>query len=223
MTAQKASKAKTRKSAGKNPKVPTDPHAAKATKAKKLAQLTLSPEFAANRVIHCADKYTDIHQNTDVQSLVDELRTQSAAVHRGNLEHVEAMLMNQATALQTLFAGLTERAMNQNQISSMESYMRLALKSQNQSRATLETLAAIKNPPVVIARQANINQGSGNQQVNNGTPDPIQPVHIQSPSRARKKRIPPNELLEVKHGSEKLDPRTAGKAGRQNPAMATVE
>jgi hypothetical protein len=34
---------------------------------------------------------------------------------------------------------------------------------------TLETLATIKNPPVVYARQANINNG-GQQQVNNGTP-----------------------------------------------------
>nr|SPS04995.1 conserved protein of unknown function [Candidatus Nitrotoga fabula] len=160
-TAQETRKAETRKSAGKNPKVPSDPHAAKATKAKKLAQLILSPEFAANRVIHYADKHTDIHQNTDVQNLVDELRAQSAAVHRGDLEHVEAMLMNQATALQSLFAGLAERAMNQNQISSMESYMRLALKSQNQSRATLETLAGIKNPPVVIARQANTIRAAG--------------------------------------------------------------
>lgn len=112
--------------------------------------------------------------------------------------------------------------MNQNPLPNLESFLRLALKAQNQCRATLETLAGIKNPPVVIARQANINHGNGNQQVNNGTPDPSQPVHIQPPSRARKKRIPPNELLEVKHGSEKLDPRTAGKAGKQNPAMATL-
>jgi len=53
-------------------------------------------------------------------------------------------------------------------LSAMETYLRLALKAQAQSRATLETLAAIKNPPVVFARQANINHG-GQQQVNNGT------------------------------------------------------
>jgi len=88
--------------------------------------------------------------------------------------------------LQSLFAGLTERAMNQNPLPNLESFMRLAFKAQNQYRATLEMLAGIKNPPVVIARQANINQGSGNQQVNYGTPVPIQPVHIQSPSRVRK-------------------------------------
>jgi hypothetical protein len=44
--------------------------------------------------------------------------------------------------------------------------MRLALKAQGQCRATLETLAAIKNPPVVFAKQRNISHG--HQQVNNG-------------------------------------------------------
>ena len=44
--------------------------------------------------------------------------------------------------------------------------MRMALKAQSQCRATLETLATIKNPPAVFARQANIAQGP--QQVNNG-------------------------------------------------------
>jgi hypothetical protein len=60
--------------------------------------------------------------------------------------------------------------------------MRLALRAQGQCRATLETLAAIKNPPVVFARQANINNG-GQQQVNNApaptdTPASSQPGAI---------------------------------------------
>ena len=38
-------------------------------------------------------------------------------------------------------------------------YMRLTLKAQGQRRATLETLAAIKNPTTMFARQANITQG----------------------------------------------------------------
>jgi len=45
------------------------------------------------------------------------------------------------------------------------------LKAQSQCRATLEALAAIKNPPIVYARQANI--AAGPQQVNNGVPGPV--------------------------------------------------
>ena len=45
-------------------------------------------------------------------------------------------------------------------------FVSLALKAQNQSRATLDTLANIKNPrQTVITKQANISNGP--QQVNN--------------------------------------------------------
>ena len=42
----------------------------------------------------------------------------------------------------------------------------MALRAQNQCRMTLETIATIKNPSVVFAKQANI--AAGHQQVNNG-------------------------------------------------------
>jgi hypothetical protein len=44
--------------------------------------------------------------------------------------------------------------------------MRLALKAQSQCRATVQTLAEIKHPAVIYARQPNVT--SGPQQVNNG-------------------------------------------------------
>jgi hypothetical protein len=46
----------------------------------------------------------------------------------------------------------------------------MALRAQSQCRATLETLAAIKNPPIVYARQANVTTGP--QQINNGVASP---------------------------------------------------
>ncbi len=88
--------------------------------------------------------------------------------------------------------------------------MRLALKAQSQCRATLETLATIKNPPVVFARQANI--ANGPQQVNNGTA---------APARAENATITPNGLLET-HPVTRLDTGTAGTAGGGDPALAAV-
>ena len=134
-------------------------------------------------------------------------------MNRGDMVQAEAMLMNQAAALQTLFAGLTERAMGQNHMPNLESFLRMALRAQNQCRATLETLAAIKNPPVVFAKQANINHG--NQQINNGTP-------AVETSRTEKTINQQNELLEGQHGSETVDSRATGKAIRKDKAMATV-
>ena len=60
---------------------------------------------------------------------------------------------------------LARRATTMQELKHWEAYLRMALKAQNQCRMTLETLATIKNPPAVFARQANIAHGP--QQVNN--------------------------------------------------------
>lgn len=119
-----------------------------------------------------------------------------------NRTQVLDMLVGQAHALQSIFMSLARRAANQDYLKQHETYLRMALKAQNQSRMTLETLAKIKNPPVIFAKQANINQGNGNQQVNNSTPAPA--------SHAEKNINQQNELLEVQHGSETMDTRTTG-------------
>lgn len=93
------------------------------------------------------------------------LQEQVAAVHKGDLKEAEALLMVQAVTLNSMFNELARRAainMGEN-MEATDKYMKLALKAQGQCRATLETLANIKNPPVVFAKQANI---AHNQQVN---------------------------------------------------------
>ena len=189
----------------------------KEDQAREYARMMVSPELAAYRVLSSADSkgsMVGMWGGIDVPSLTDVLRDQAAAVNRGELNHVEAMLMNQATALQSLFARLAERGMSCDTIVPFEANLRMALRAQSQCRATLETLAAIKNPPVVFAKQANINQGNGNQQVNNGTSDPA--------SHAGEIINQPNELLEAQHG-ERMDTGTAGATIVKNPAMATVD
>jgi hypothetical protein len=44
-------------------------------------------------------------------------------------------------------------------VDQIDRFTRLALKAQGQCRATIETLALMKNPPTVFARQANIAHG----------------------------------------------------------------
>ena len=185
--------------------------------AREHARIMLSPELSAFCVLNSVDSkgaLSEMWKSLDVPSLTDELRDQAAAVNCGDLKHTEAMLMNQATALQSLFARLAARGMSCDQAPAFEANMRIALRAQSQCRATLETLAAIKNPPVVFARQANINQGNGNQQVNNGTPAPA--------SHAGKNINQQNELLEVQHGSETMDTRTTGATIGKDKAMAAV-
>jgi hypothetical protein len=99
--------------------------------------------------------------------LSKELSHKSQAVAEGNLRGAESMLMSQAHALQSIFTEMVMRSsMNMGEyMVAAETYMRLALKAQAQCTRTLEVLGAMKNPPVVIAKQANIAQGP--QQVNN--------------------------------------------------------
>ena len=102
-----------------------------------------------------------------LNEMVLALHSQVDAVHKGNMKGAESMLLSQSVTLNAIFAEMARRAamsMNTN-IQATETYMRMALKAQSQSRSTLETLSAIKNPPIVFAKQANIT--TGHQQVNN--------------------------------------------------------
>ena len=181
---------------------------------RRYAALLTSPELAAFRVVRVAENNYDMEKHIDVPTLVETLREQAKAVNRNDLAKAEAMLMNQATALQSLFARLSEKAFSSGLLPQFEAFMRMALRAQNQCRATLETLSTIKNPPVVIAKQANF--ANGYQQVNNGAAMPV--THAQ----AGENKIQQNELLtEVQHGKA-MDISAASAASRANPAMETV-
>jgi hypothetical protein len=133
----------------------------------------------------------------------------------GNLKRAEAMLTTQAHTLDAIFNNLARRAINAEYMDHLDRYLRLALRAQSQCRATLETLATIKNPPpVAFVRQANIAHGP--QQVNNNSSALANP-----PSRARENSSSQNKLLEEQHG-ERLDTRAAGTTGNADPAMAAV-
>lgn len=139
------------------------------------------------------------------------LRAQGAAINAGDMNQVEAMLVNQATALQSLFARLIERGVAQDSLPQYEAHMRLALKAQAQSRATLETLANVRNGPVIYARQANVAAGAP-MQVNNGLP---------AGAGARQIEMPPNQLLE-RPADDRMDTRTQSGAGAGDPPMEAV-
>ena len=166
--------------------------------------------LAAARVMLATEKTTGYGQDIDIAELGSCLLDQAQAVNRGDMKQVEAMLMHQATALQSLFVRLTERGMSCDQIPGFEANIRMALRAQNQCRTTLETLAGIKNPPVVYAKQANVTTGP--QQVNNG---------VSVPPHAREIEIKQTQLSEGNH--ELLPDTGASQAkGRIDPAVAPL-
>jgi hypothetical protein len=144
----------------------------------------------------------------DLADVAGELQDQCAAVQRGDLARPEAVLTAQAHMLDAVSNGLMRLAYrNMDNFDVAERLFRLAFKAQSQGRATIETLATIKNPPMVFARQANVT--SGPQQINNGVP------------LAREIQTEQNKLLEQTNG-ERLDTGAAGEAIESGAAMATV-
>lgn len=129
----------------------------------------------------------------------------------GDLSTAEATLMAQVIALNTMFANLSREALGTKYFDQFDRFTHLALKAQNQCRATVETLATIRNPPV-FARQANI--ANGPQQINNGVINNA--VH-----QAAFPESAPNKLLES-HG-ERMDGYPQIEAAACDSALETVE
>ena len=145
----------------------------------------------------------------DWGTFVVELGASVEKLRANDLGHVEEILMCQAEALQTIFTRLAERALGSNEIPTIDLFFRYGLRAQAQCRATLETLANIKNPPAIFARQANVT--SGPQQINNGV----------APSRTRESHSAPNELSGAGH-ELRQDTGKPALASRADSPMAAV-
>lgn len=187
-----------------------DHQSAKQETDEQTARMALSASMNAVAVI---EEYGKPMGELNIAALFDALYESVEKVWDGDMQRSEAMLMGQAHALQAIFMNLSRRAIRQDYLKQFETYLRIALKAQSQCRATLETLAAIKNPPVAIVRQANIAHGP--QQVNNGV------VANDSSPRAREIENSQTQLLEANHG-QRLDTGTAGATGGANQELETV-
>jgi hypothetical protein len=149
----------------------------------------------------------------EVAELSDHLAEAMKKDRRGTATE-EDMLLAQAHALQAMFVSLARRAVGQQLLPHLETYTRLALKAQSQCRATLETLAALKNPPnLAFVGQANIGQAV---QVNNGAAPPAPTL-----PRAGKPESARNELMGARH-AQRLDTAATSTTGPAHPALAPV-
>ena len=135
---------------------------------------------------------------------------------------IEAMLVEQARALQTMFVTLGRMATNETQLAHYTAFMNLALKAQSQSRATIQALVELKYPKQTnFVKQANIT--NGHQQINNNAPVADNNVtSTRAPAPAKEINNQPNELLEVNHGSKTMDVRTTQTTIPEDKAMAAV-
>lgn len=175
---------------------------------KRLAELYLLPNLYAARLVLAYNPKSSL----DLVGVAAKMREHSQEVNGGDLSQAEAMLINQAQALQAIFTNFAERAQNQTGVVQIQTMLGLALKAQSQCRATLQTLVDVKYPrQATFIKQANI---ANQQQVNNGTPPAVEPSREEKP-------IQSNELLEAQHG-KRMDTGKTGAASGADPQLETV-
>ncbi len=153
----------------------------------------------------------------DLAECMAALTAETQRVQGGSMEGLEAILAAEVVTLNTMFTKLAYQASKMDIVDQIDRFTRLAFKAQSQCRATVETLATIKNPATVFARQANIAHGP--QQVNNTAVLSSSGRDVPR-ARAGNQKIEQNGLLE-EHG-ERLDGGPAGPAGARDQAMAPL-
>ena len=167
----------------------------------KFAKISLSASYMGAIL---ADRFTNsimpkAAKIGDVESLLGDKIT---TIQAGDMQPIEAMLIGQAQALQTMFVSLGRQAVTKTGLQQYTAFMNLALKAQAQSRATIQALTELKYPrQATFVKQANISHG--HQQVNTATS-----THATAHVRAFENPNSQNELLERQH-NEWLDNGTA--------------
>jgi hypothetical protein len=164
-----------------------------------------------------ADWSEHVLGDVDLTACFSAVTDSAARVNAGDLGEAEALLIAQACSLNVIFIDLARRARGSQFLDQFEKYLRLALKAQSQSRATCESLAVLKNPPV-FARQANI--ANGPQQVNNAHGSQLvnnQPIGCRACANSEDAPI---KVLEGQ--SERVDVEATSDAGARHLALAPV-
>ena len=219
-----AAKPATTKKPGKQVAPPRDPQtltldgkqdeALPQTKARAATKASINAVMVVN-----AFQGNIMGKDVDIGELVTTMQTTFKEVNDGDLSTMEAMLVGQATALQTMFTSLAMKAANQEYLKNYQSFMVLALKAQAQSRATISALVDLKYPKqtATFVKQANMTTGS--QQVNNTYASAS--VHSGITPGAGNFQSEPNKLLEADHG-QRMDIGAQAKTGRANQRVEAV-
>lgn len=212
-----AAKPATSKQSGKQTAPPSDPQtltfddeqdeALPQTKARAATKASIN----AVMVVH-AFQGNILGKDVDMGELVTTMQTKFKEVNDGDLSTLEAMLVGQATALQTMFTSLAMKAVNQEYLKNYQSFMVLALKAQAQSRATISALVDLKYPKQTATFVKQANMTTGPQLINNGA----------ALSHAGNIQNEPNKLLEADY-DERMDIGAQGKTSNVNKAVATLE
>ncbi len=179
----------------------------KATANEQMGRFLIDSEgLNANAImaLHITSNFGGDDVKPDIGALRKALAKSADAVKAGDLSDLETMLVGQSHALHNMFMLMLGKMGSTNNIDHLEAYARIALKAQNQSRATVSTLNDLKNPQrATFIKQLN---QANQMQVNN----------------SENFLNTENELLDVQNG-ERLDSGATSKTSSFDSNMATVE
>jgi hypothetical protein len=150
-----------------------------------------------------SDAFTEkLFPKVNLVDAIDSLKDKIKGITDGDMQPIEAMLIGQAQALQTMFVYLGKQAIEKTSLPQYVAFMNMALKAQAQSRATIQALTELKYPKqATFVKQANI--ANGNQQVNNHNASDIN-APVRAPAHAKEIEHMPNQLLSEMNNA-KLD------------------
>ncbi len=181
-----------------------------------IANAALSP-YLNGAVVADAFQGNLMGSDVSLMDMVDVLNETVRQTRDGDLSNLEAMLVSQATGLQAIFTSLAKRAQVQTSQRNLEAFLGLAMKAQNQSRATIATLIDLKFPKqaATFVRQTNVSNGP--QQAN---------THLKPGAGSRTQAVQSKKsklnVLEHDDGSKKMDAGTAATASTNYPAHQTM-
>lgn len=155
-------------------------------------EYVLDPKTLGAYVIEC--NISAVSNQVDTEFTRDVIAQGVREIKSGDLSKLEEMLYSQAVALNMMFTNTTRKASAQSNINIRATLTNLALKSQNQSRNTIQTLINLKQPSQTSFIKQQTNVANGHQQINNGM----------GQSSSEKLLNEPIELLEANHG-KRLD------------------
>ena len=179
----------------------------KESESENYAKVSLSASYMGAII---SDSFTStILPKAELADVVSALTDKITIIQDGDMKPIEAMLISQAHALQTMFVTLGRMAASKTQLAQYTAFMNMALKAQSQSRATIQALVELKYPKqATFVKQANI--ANGHQQVNNATN-----------THAKENQSSQNKLMEAQ-ANEWLDNRKTTTPSSTNQAMATL-
>jgi hypothetical protein len=157
------------------------PELTKKERSEMLTRMYTTPS-GSNTLALCS-----LNDLADWGAMSDRLKEVNVDIMDGDLSIAEALLIDQALVLQSIFSNNTAKMANAKYLKQIEAFSKIALRAQNQCQRTLKTLLEFKNPKrTTFIKQQN---NATNQQINDGKLKEIPEKEIN----------PANELLEENH------------------------